>query len=101
MSEEDVARAHNADFNFDSPDSLDLDEAYEKLMQLINYEDIDLPIYDFSTHSRKVNQFDHVKCQPLIIFEGILALHDKRFRDLMDLKIFVKTDDDIRLARRI
>ena len=39
--------------------------------------------------------------QPIFIFEGILALHEKRFRDLMDLKIFVMTDDDIRLARRL
>ena len=42
-----------------------------------------------------------VTCQPLLIFEGILALYEKRFRDLMDLKIFVMTDDDIRLSRRI
>jgi uridine kinase len=42
-----------------------------------------------------------VTCQPLVIFEGILALYEKRFRDLMDLKIFVMTDDDIRLSRRI
>ena len=67
----------------------------------MRYEDIDLPIYDFSTHQRKPNEFTHVKCKPLIIFEGILAMYDKRFRDLMDLKIFVNTDDDIRLARRI
>lgn len=39
--------------------------------------------------------------QPIVIFEGILSLYEKRFRDLMDLKIFVMTDDDIRLSRRI
>ena len=42
-----------------------------------------------------------IKAQPIVIFEGIMALYEKRFRDLMDLKIFVMTDDDIRLSRRI
>ena len=60
-----------------------------------------MPIYDFITHSRKTDEVEHVKCQPLLIFEGIMALYEKRFRNLMDLKIFVLTDDDIRLARRI
>ena len=67
----------------------------------MRYEDIDLPIYDFATHKRIDGVFTHVKSKKLIIFEGILAFHDKRFRDLMDLKIFVNTDDDIRLSRRI
>lgn len=67
----------------------------------MRYEDVDLPIYDFNTHTRKDGVFEHVKCKPLVIFEGILALHDRRFRDLMDMKVFVLTDDDIRLARRI
>ena len=47
------------------------------------------------------NEYEVIKSQPLVIFEGIMALYEKRFRDLMDLKIFVLTDDDIRLARRI
>ena len=42
-----------------------------------------------------------MKWQPIVIFEGILSLYEKRFRDLMDLKIFVMTDDDVRLARRL
>ena len=50
---------------------------------------------------RLPNESLHVKAQPLLIFEGIMALYERRFRDLMDLKIFVLTDDDIRLARRI
>ena len=60
-----------------------------------------IPIYDFATHKRKENEYEVLKCQPLLIFEGILALYEKRFRDLMDLSIFVLTDDDIRLSRRI
>jgi len=93
--------AHKSEYDFDSPDALDYDLAYETLKKIMKYEDVDLPIYDFNTHTRKAGEYEHVKCQPLVIFEGILALHDRRFRDLMDLKIFVLTDDDIRLARRI
>ena len=59
-----------------------------------------MPIYSFEKNARTGN-FETVKWQPIVIFEGILALHEKRFRDLMDLKIFVMTDDDIRLARRL
>ncbi len=48
----------------------------------------------------RTGETETVKAQPVIIFEGILSLYEKRFRDLMDLRIFVLTDDDIRLARR-
>lgn len=68
---------------------------------MLRYEDVEIPIYDFATHARKEGELEQVQCQPLLIFEGIMALYEKRFRDLMDLKIFVMTDDDIRLSRRI
>ena len=107
-----------ANYNFDSPNALDFDLAYEKILALLRYEDVKIPIYDFATHKRSVssnfisnlnifpnnrrdNEYTTLKCQPLLIFEGILALYEKRFRDLMDLTIFVLTDDDIRLSRRI
>jgi uridine kinase len=50
---------------------------------------------------RKENEFQYIESKPLVIFEGIMALYEERFRALMDLKIFVLTDDDIRLLRRI
>jgi hypothetical protein len=62
---------------------------------------VETPVYCFSTHQRLPGQSQILKAQPLLIFEGIMALYERRFRDLMDLKIFVLTDDDIRLARRI
>ena len=74
--------------------------AYEKLQGLVRGEDVHIPTYDFALHKRtKVTQF--VKTAPIILFEGIHANLEKRFRDLMDIKIFVLTPDDIRLARRI
>ena len=60
---------------------------------------VEVPIYDFKTHSR-LDRTRHVYGANVILFEGIFAFYDPRIRDLMDLKIFVDTDDDIRLARR-
>jgi uridine kinase len=89
-----------ADYNFDHPDALDFDLAYEKLCELLSGKDTEIPTYDFALHQRtKVTQ--PVKTAPIIIFEGIHSIYEKRFRDMMDLKIFVLTPDDIRLARRI
>lgn len=92
---------HAADYNFDSPNALDFDLAYEKILQLLKYQDVEIPIYDFVTHKRNENEHRQLAAQPILIFEGIFALYEKRFRDLMDLTIFVLTDDDLRLARRI
>ena len=55
----------------------------------------------FQFKFRKENEFQFLESKPLVIFEGIMALYEERFRALMDLTIFVLTDDDIRLARRI
>lgn len=70
------------------------------MKKLLKYEDAEIPNYDFATHSRTSEKTKIYKSY-FILFEGILALHDKRIRDLMDLKLFVQEDDDIRLCRRI
>lgn len=104
---EDHENAHN--YNFDHPNSLDFDLAFEVLTELLARRDCDIPRYDFVTHSRYAllyatnrvsGEMEHKTSSPIIIFEGILSLYDKKIRDLMDVKIFVLTDDDIRLARR-
>ena len=89
-----------ANYNFDSPDSLDFDEMLEAVKGLLEYKDVEIPDYDFSTNSRKKEKIT-LKSSHFILFEGILALHDERLRDLMDFKIFVHEDADIRLLRRI
>ena len=91
---------HLDDYNFDAPDALDLDLLSEHLTSLMNWESIEMPTYDFATNSRKKETL-HLKPNKFIIFEGILAFHDKRMRNLMDLKLFIDLDDDIRLSRRI
>ena len=97
LSKEDHDNAHN--YNFDHPNSLDFDAAYEVVQKLMKYEDADIPNYDFATHSR-TDVETHLEKSNFILFEGIFALYDKRIRDMMDLKLFVHEDDDIRLSRR-
>ena len=87
-------------YNFDTPDALDLDLLSEHLSALMNWKSIEMPTYDFATNKRQ-KETKHLEPNKFIIFEGILAFHDKRMRDLMDLKIFVDLDDDMRLSRRV
>ena len=87
-------------YNFDTPDALDLDLLSEHLSSLMKWQSIEMPTYDFATNKRQ-KETKHLKPNKFIIFEGILAFHDKRMRDLMDLKLFIDLDDDMRLSRRI
>lgn len=96
----DEERKQLSNYNFDRPEALDIDLAYNHLKTLLNNEPIQMPIYDF-TVSRRMKETKTVYPNKVIIFEGIFALHDKRIRDLMDLKLFVDLDGDLRLARRV
>ena len=78
----------------------DLDLLSEHLSALMQWKSIEMPTYDFNTNKRQKETL-HLNPNKFIIFEGILAFHDKRMRDLMDLKLFIDLDDDIRLSRRI
>lgn len=86
--------------NYDHPLAFDNDLFYQHLTSLINNESIEMPIYDFSTFTR-TGESVHSDPRDVIIVEGILILEDRRLRNLMDIKVYVDTDDDIRLTRRI
>ncbi|XP_078175478.1 uridine/cytidine kinase UKL1, chloroplastic-like [Carex rostrata] len=92
---------HVQDYNFDHPDAFDTEQLLECMNQLKCCQSVNVPIYDFKNHRRCSESFRKVNASDVIILEGILAFHDQRVRDLMDMKIFVDTDADIRLARRI
>mmetsp|Transcript_8683 Transcript_8683/g.9790 ORF Transcript_8683/g.9790 Transcript_8683/m.9790 type:complete len:450 (-) Transcript_8683:216-1565(-) len=94
----DPSQAHN--YNFDAPEALDFDAAYEVVKTLMRGEDAEVPVYNFKTHQREKDTV-RVSSAEIILFEGIFTLYDKRIRDLMNLKLFVLVDDDERLARRI
>jgi uridine kinase len=86
--------------NFDHPNSLDFELLRADLQKLIYGQAIDVPIYDYSTHTRSAQKL-HFEGHHIIILEGILALFDEALRAMMDIKIFVDTADDIRIIRRI
>jgi uridine kinase len=86
--------------NYDHPLAFDNDLLIEHLHQLINRESIEKPVYDYKLHTRS-QEVVHVESKDVIILEGILVLEDKRLRDIMDIKVFVDTDADIRIIRRL
>jgi uridine kinase len=86
--------------NYDHPDAFDTDLMMNHLEALRAGENIEQPIYDYATHSRRSTTI-HVQPRPVIIVEGILVLVNSQMRALMDLKIFVDTDADIRFIRRL
>lgn len=88
------------EFNFDHPDAFDFDLLHKTLKKLKSGKQVKVPVYDFVTHGRK-KVWNTVYGANVVVFEGILSFTDKRLLDLMDLKVFVDTDSDIRLARRL
>lgn len=86
--------------NFDHPDALETELLVEHLNSLRNGEGVNVPIYDFSTHTR-TDRVQRVEATGVIIVDGILVLAEPRLRDLLDIKVFVATDPDIRFIRRL
>jgi len=89
-----------AQLNFDHPDSLESELLVTHLRALKEGSGVDVPIYDFKTHRRRT-EFHRVEPTPVIILEGILVFVEPAVRELLDIKIFVDTDADIRIFRRI
>ena len=92
--------AQRVEVNFDHPNSLETELLICHVERLKNGQTIEVPIYDFSTHSRTEQTFK-VNPRGVIIVEGILIFADATLRTLFDVKIFVDTDADIRLIRRL
>ncbi len=97
---EDLSYKERCLLNYDHPNAFDTDLLCKHLVKLLNGNEIDKPIYDFSIHLRK-NETKKIKSCPIIILEGILVLESKRLRDLMDIKVYVDTDADVRVLRRL
>ena len=86
--------------NFDHPDSIDSEMLVNHLKRLRGGQSIEMPIYDFVTHTRS-DESEHIEPKPVVIVEGILIFAESRVLDLLDVRIFVDTPDDIRLIRRL
>lgn len=89
-----------AKLNYDHPNAFDTDIMIGHLKDLINGKTIKRPVYDYTIHDRASEEVI-VHPKKVIVVDGILVLENKELRDLMDIKIFVETDDDERLIRRI
>ena len=86
--------------NYMKPESIDFDLLLSDLVKMRNKETCEVPIYDFKNHKRS-NETKKVESCQIIIIEGLFCFFDHRIRNLIDLKIFIDTDNDIRLARTI
>ncbi|MBR5877201.1 MAG: uridine kinase [Alistipes sp.] len=86
--------------NYDHPQAFDTDMMVEHIMALKNNSKIERPVYSFVEHNRTEERVE-VKPSKVIIIDGILIFENKELRDLMDIKVYVDTDADVRLARRI
>lgn len=85
--------------NYDHPDALDTDLFTWHLETLLEGKSVEIPNYDFTTHTRK-SETTTTSPTPLILIEGILIFQNKKLRNLMDLKVFVDVPADIRILRR-
>ncbi len=86
--------------NFDHPDSLDSDMLVNHILRLKQGRPIEMPIYDFATHTRS-DDVDVIDPRPVVIVEGILIFAEPRVLDLLDVRVYVDTPDDVRLLRRL
>ena len=92
--------AQRIEVNFDHPNSLETDLLTAHVLQLKDGRPVEVPIYDFSTHSRTERTYT-VKPRRVILVEGILIFTEASLRNLFDVKLFVDTDPDLRFIRRL
>lgn len=86
--------------NYDHPDSFETDLFVADLQRLLRHQSINKPVYDYEQHTRS-SEVITVAPSDVIIVDGVLLFNDSRVRDLLDLKVYVDTDDDIRFLRRL
>lgn len=87
-------------WNFDHPNSVEFDLLIRDLKRMLNSETVEVPQYNYVTHSRAKETLT-IKPQKVILVEGIMVLYEPKLRNLLDIKIFVDTDADIRFIRRL
>lgn len=86
--------------NYDHPDAFDTELLYEHIKMLKNGQAIEMPVYDYTVHNRS-DEVVVVNPAPVIVLEGILIFAEPSLCELMDIKVFVDTDADVRILRRI
>ncbi|KAG7268202.1 hypothetical protein CRUP_022891 [Coryphaenoides rupestris] len=94
------AKAVKGQYNFDHPDAFDNELMYQTLKEIVEGRVVEVPTYDFVTHSRLENKIT-VYPADVVLFEGILVFYTQEVRDMFHMKLFVDTDSDVRLSRRV
>ncbi|MDU6598916.1 uridine kinase [Finegoldia magna] len=100
FAHDDLTMEERASLNYDHPQSFETDLLIAHVKKIINNEEINIPTYDFTIHTRSSDTLKKVP-KPIVIVEGILVLENEELRNLMDMKVFVDCDGDVRLKRRI
>ncbi|XP_015211052.1 uridine-cytidine kinase 2-A isoform X1 [Lepisosteus oculatus] len=100
LTPEQKAKALKGQFNFDHPDAFDNELILKTLWEIMEGKTVQIPVYDFVTHSRKEESVT-VYPADVVLFEGILMFYSQEIRDLFQMKLFVDTDADTRLSRRV
>lgn len=99
-SQDDIGEEERKNTNYDHPDALETELLYEHILKLKNAETVTAPVYDFKRHTRSRDTIELIP-REIIIVEGILLFHDEKLRGLFDIKIYVDSDADERILRRI
>ncbi|MCW6701004.1 uridine kinase [Anaerococcus sp. NML200537] len=97
---DDLAFEDRVGLNYDHPKAFDNDLFYDDLNKLLEGNEIEMPIYDYTIHTRS-KETKKISPKKIILIEGILVLYDKKIREITDTKVFVDADSDVRLKRRI
>lgn len=92
--------SERAQLNYDHPESLETELLIEHIQQLLEYRPVQIPVYDFTDH-RRTERSKLVEPGPIILIDGILIFINDQLRELMDIKIYVDTDADVRFIRRM
>lgn len=100
LPHDDISFEERKSLNYDSPDAFEFELMINQLFDLKNGKDIKCPVYDFSLHTRSREVLE-IKSKPIILVDGILIFSEPRLREMMDIKIYVETDADERILRRV
>ncbi|KAA0719718.1 Uridine-cytidine kinase 1 [Triplophysa tibetana] len=107
LTPEQKAKALKGQYNFDHPDAFDTEFMCQTLKDIVEGKVVEVPTYDFVTHSRQLQTFltlqEKICVYPadVVLFEGILVFYTQEVRDMFHMKLFVDTDSDVRLSRRV
>lgn len=101
LTADELAAAKKGGYNFDHPDAIDDKAMYQALKDILGGVPVKLPVHDYQNNKAKVGEFNEIYSADVVLFEGVLIFYFPKVRDLFHMKLFVDTDSDTRLSRRV